>query len=239
MKKHANKINPAPDTKDLKQRQRLIESSSKRLAKFDKEIDSGAKVLSKFNKTVTIFGSARFKQNHPAYKQARMLAKMLSEDGMTIVSGGGSGVMQAANHGAADAQERSIGFNIQLPYEQILNRYVTDHVAFHYFFTRKVMLTFFADAYVYFPGGFGTLDELFEVLTLVQTKKMERVPIFLVGKHYWRPLDRFIKKLAGTHLTISPGDVKLYTITDDLELVRCTITKTCQPRMTQNQFAKN
>ena len=124
--------------------------------------------------------------------------------------------MEAANKGAKDAGGHAIGFNIVLPHEQRLNPYTTENLAFNYFFTRKVMMTFYAHGFIYFPGGFGTLDELFEVITLIQTKKMPQVPIILVGNDYWKDLDVFLKKhLLDTKL-ISPGDETLYTITEDI-----------------------
>lgn len=216
LKKQTKDVNPPIDTSDLRQRQRLMEAAEGRLTKFDNEIAAGHRILRKFPKTVTIFGSARFKPSHYYYKKAQRLSKELAERGFTIVTGGGGGIMQAGNHGASDAGKATVGLNIRLPYEQILNRYVTHHASFHYFFTRKVMLTFFADAYLFFPGGFGTFDELFEVLTLIQTKKMPRVPVILVDKKYWKPLDRFIKRHMLDSRTISPGDEKLYQITQDI-----------------------
>lgn len=197
-----------------------MKAAEKRLSGFDEEIANAYDVLKHHPKTVTIFGSARFKKTHPHYKKAREVSAMLANEGFTVVTGGGGGIMQAGNHGAHDAQKKSVGFNIQLPYEQILNEYVTENVSFHYFFTRKVMLTFFADAYIYFPGGFGTLDELFEVLTLMQTEKIPRVPIILVGGKFWRPLDRFVRSHLLKSRTISAKDLSLYTITDDLKKIK-------------------
>lgn len=125
--------------------------------------------------------------------------------------------MEAANRGAHKAGGGSIGFNIVLPREQKLNPYTTDRLEFHYYFTRKVMMVFYAHAYVYFPGGFGTFDELFEVLNMMQTKKMPVAPIILVGKDYWHDVDRFIKKSMMETGMISPGEEKIYTITDDID----------------------
>lgn len=224
-KRHIKKVNPQRDTEDLGQRARLMEVSEKHLAKFDDEITNGYKILKKKDKTITIFGSARFKQNHPAYKKAREVSRLLALDGFTIVTGGGGGIMQAGNHGSHDAKKSSIGFNIRLPYEQVLNKYVTEASSFHYFFTRKVMLTFFADAYIYFPGGFGTLDELFEVLTLMQTKKIPKVPVILVGSTFWKPFDRFIRRHLLTAGTISKKDLDLYTITNDYKKIQYLVVK--------------
>lgn len=214
------KVHPQPNTRDIKQRSRMMKAAERRLSSFDEEIADGYEVLSKQNKTVTFFGSARVSHLHPYYKKARALAKILADDGFTVVTGGGEGIMKAGNHGAHDAGKNTIGLNIQLPYEQILNEYVTEHVSFHYFFTRKVMLTFFADAYVYFPGGFGTLDELFELLTLIQTGKIPKVPIVLVGNKYWKSFDKFISAQLLKNKYVAFVDTKLYTITEDPERIR-------------------
>lgn len=220
MFKNKKTVYSQPDTRDIKQRSRMMEAAEKRLSSFDEEIASGYEVIKSKEKTVTFFGSARVSHLHPSYKKARQLAALLAEDGFTIVTGGGGGIMKAGNHGAHDVGKDSIGFNIQLPYEQILNEYVTDNVSFHYFFTRKVMLTFFADAYVYFPGGFGTLDELFELLTLMQTGKIPKVPVVLVGSKYWKSLDKFINSQLVKNKYVSFLDTKLYKITDDPKKIR-------------------
>ena len=174
----------------------------------------------KHSDSVTIFGSARFKEGNEHYEKARAIGAALAKEGYTIATGGGGGIMEAGNRGAFEADGQSLGFNITLPHEQVLNPYVTDSMPFHYFFTRKVVLTFGARAYVYFPGGYGTFDELFEVMTLMQTHKLPQVPIILVGSTYWNGLDTFIREhlLAGDQ-TISPGDEHIYTITDDVDQV--------------------
>nr|MBP9761909.1 TIGR00730 family Rossman fold protein [Candidatus Saccharibacteria bacterium] len=126
----------------------------------------------------------------------------------------------ASNRGAFDEQLVSIGFNIALPHEQHLNPYTSDHMTFNFFFTRKVMMTFYSHAFICFPGGFGTLDEVFEIITLIQTGKMPRVPVILIGKKFWKPLDKFVRrKMLATGL-ISPGDQRLYVITNDLRYAR-------------------
>lgn len=194
---------------------RAIAQSAASLRSSDEEFEHAFQILKKYPARVTMFGSARSLPSDPFYKKAEEIAATLSQEGYSIVSGGGGGIMEAANKGAKEAGGHAIGFNIVLPHEQKLNPYTTDHLAFHYFFTRKVMMTFYAHGFIYFPGGFGTLDELFEVITLIQTKKMPPVPIILVGNEYWSDLDVFIKKHMLKAKLISPEDQTLYTITED------------------------
>lgn len=197
-------------------RAELDQEIRERVGRISKEFQEGFDLLRDNQKTVTFFGSARTAPQDPEARKAYSLAKRIVEDlGYSVVTGGGPGIMGAANCGAADWGGKSIGLSIRLPMEQQTNLCVTDDMAFDYFFSRKVCLSFAAEAYVYFPGGFGTLDELFEILTLVQTNKMEWVPVILVGKKYWTNLDKFIKKNLLKNGKINPEDVKLYTITDD------------------------
>ncbi|MDP3881222.1 MAG: TIGR00730 family Rossman fold protein [bacterium] len=194
-----------------------VQKTNSRVAR---ELAEGLKAIHSYPKSVTFFGSARFDQNHPYYKKARYLATHICRLGYAVVTGGSAGIMEAGNRGTYESCGSGVGFNIELPHEQIVNPYVTHGVNFHYFFTRKVALTFSAEVYVYFPGGFGTLDELFEILTLVQTGKIDKVPIVLIGSQYWNPLDKFIKEtLLQEFKTISEEDPKLYKITDDMDEV--------------------
>ena len=182
------------------------------------EFVDGFQFLSGLKREVSIFGSARFAKNHHHYKEAHELAKELGKKGFTIVTGGGPGVMEAANKGACDANAESGGLNIQLPQEQRINKYVKKSVAFHYFFTRKVMLSASAQAYIFLPGGFGTLDEFFEIITLIQTKKMEPIPVILVGKDYWRPLLRWIEvHMYDKHRTIKRKDMEIYHLAKNVQ----------------------
>lgn len=215
----------------------LEKETSERLSRIDKEFADGFNIINKYNDTVTIFGSARFDASSPHYQKARQVAAALSDEGYAIVTGGGGGIMEAGNRGAFEANGRSIGFNIKLPHEQSLNQYTTESMPFKYFFSRKVILAYGAKAYVYFPGGYGTLDELFEVITLMQTKKMPLAPIILVGNEFWNGLDYFIKNhlLEGSH-TISPGDENLYTITEDIQVISAIIN---QHRAETSSFANN
>ncbi|HLO42238.1 MAG TPA: TIGR00730 family Rossman fold protein [Phycisphaerales bacterium] len=161
-----------------------------------------------------MFGSARFKEDHRYYAMARDMGSRTADLGLTVMTGGGPGIMEAANRGAKDRSGLSLGCNIILPMEQKPNPYVDKFVEFKYFFVRKVMLVKYSYAFVIFPGGFGTLDELFETLTLVQTQKIKHFPIVLMGVDYWRPMVEFIQGMAERG-TISPGDAELITVTDD------------------------
>ncbi len=166
---------------------------------------------------VTFFGSARFGEQHPYYRLAQETAARVSQMGFTIMTGGGPGIMEAANRGARDVGGPSIGCNIELPHEQKPNPYVDKFVEFRYFFVRKVMLVKYSYAFVVLPGGFGTLDELFEALTLVQTGKIRNFPIVLMGSDYWAPMVEFIRTGMTEAGTIGPADPGLITVTDSIE----------------------
>lgn len=200
---------------------RLIDhETEERVDRIEKEFKAGFDIVNKFNYTVTVFGSARFLEDNPFYQKAREISGVLAQEGFTIITGGGGGIMEAANRGAYEAGGQSVGFNIQLPHEQQLNQYTTVSMPFRYFFARKVMLAYAASALLCFPGGFGTLDEMFEVITLIQTAKMPPAPVILVGTEFWQPLDNFIREsLLEKFGVISHGDEELYKITDDTEEV--------------------
>jgi len=218
--RQAHYLRNANTRSDLLIRRKLIDSAEGRLVGVIDEFEHAFEVLEKYPKTVSLFGSARLDQAHPASQQAYDVASRLAREGYAVVSGGGGGIMEAANHGAYDNGGGAVGFNIRLPHEQKLNDYTTDHYTFEHFFARKVALTLDARAYLYFAGGFGTLDELFEIITLEQTGNIPRAPIILVGEKFWRPLEKFIKTtLDDAYETISPDDIKLYTITDDIDKI--------------------
>jgi uncharacterized protein (TIGR00730 family) len=186
------------------------------------EFVDGFSFLATLQRTVTFFGSARLPETHPFYLKSQQLGRMLADRGFTIVTGGGPGIMEAANRGAFEAGAPSVGLNIQLPNEQRTNRFVTQSTSFNYFFSRKVMLDASAQAYIFFPGGFGTLDELFEILTLIQTGKMDPPfpPVFLVGAEFWQPLlDWMEQTMLHDYQTISPSDMETWVLTDDLDAV--------------------
>ncbi len=189
-----------------------------RIFRIMAEFVDGFGFIVDYKKTVSIFGSTRSKEDNFYYSEARRLAQMLGRTGFTIVTGGSGGIMEAGNRGAQEVGAGSIGLNIALPHEQVANRYVQHSQSFHYFFTRKVMLTYAAEAYVYFPGGFGTLDEFFELVTLIQTRKIRPVPIVLVGKEYWQPLLDWIRdNVYLKHKNISPEDMEIYKLVDNIE----------------------
>jgi uncharacterized protein (TIGR00730 family) len=225
---------PSESSKRAIIQRELIKETADRVSRIDREFADGFDLINKYNDTITFFGSARFDASHPYYQKAREIAGALSDEGYTIVSGGGGGIMEAGDRGAKEAGGNSIGLNIELPREQTLNPYTTESMAFRYFFTRKVILVFGAAAYVYFPGGYGTLDEFFEVITLIQTKKMPIAPIICVGSEYWTAVDRLIRTylLEGMH-TITPGDEDLYTITEDIQVIKAIVN---HHRDTHNAF---
>lgn len=199
-------------------KEHLKDVSSIRVSRILNEFVHGFSFLKKQKNTVTFFGSARLSPSHEYYREAEELAFALSKKGFTVVTGGGGGIMEAANKGAHEAGGKSVGLNIILPEEQGLNKYVTDSETFHYFFVRKVMLAFASQAYVFFPGGFGTLDEFFEIITLIQTNKIKKIPIVLIHKEYWQPLLGWLEKdLAGKHKTIGKKDSDLYTLVESTE----------------------
>lgn len=215
----------------------LLQEVSERITRIDREFADGFELIGKYNYTVSIFGSARFDENHTYYKKAQEVAAALVAEGFTIVTGGGGGIMEAGDRGASEAGGQSIGLNIQLPHEQKPNPYTTEEMSFRYFFTRKVILAYAADAYIYFPGGFGTLDELFEIITLIQTKKAPLAPIILVGNEFWTAMDMFIKTyLRDEFHTITPGDEELYTITEDIHVIKAIIE---HHRDTYNAFTQD
>ena len=202
-------------------KQEVNEQIQSRVDRIDREFLGAFKFITGFPRSVTFFGSSRFTEESEHYIQARRLAgKIVKELGYTVLTGGSAGIMEAANRGAFEAGGESVGLNIRLPREQGGNKYTTASIDFSYFFVRKVALSFAAEAYIFFPGGFGTLDEFFEIITLIQTHKIRRVPVFLVGKDYWEPLNAFIKEnVFELHQAISRHDLNLYTITDDEEQI--------------------
>lgn len=183
------------------------------------ELIEGWQFLADFNKTVSFFGSARFDENNKWYKEARKLGVLVAKEGFAVVTGGGPGIMEAGNRGAQDAKGESIGLNIKLPMEQRENPYVEKSTAFHYFFIRKLMLAYAARAYIFFPGGLGTLDEAFEILTLIQTKKISnKIPVVLVGRDFWTPIHKWVtEELLGKNQAIDPEDLELYKVVDTAE----------------------
>jgi uncharacterized protein (TIGR00730 family) len=179
------------------------------------EFVEGFDALAELGPAITIFGSARTQEDAPMYEAARTTSAMLAETGFTVITGGGPGTMEASNRGAAEAGGESVGVGIDLPFEQGVNDYVTLPLEFRYFFVRKVMFAKYASGFIFFPGGYGTLDELFEALTMIQTGKMDRMPVVLFGSNYWKGLHGWIVSELQQNGMISPGDEALMTITDD------------------------
>jgi uncharacterized protein (TIGR00730 family) len=189
-----------------------------RVFRIMSEFVQGFELLRNYDLAATFWGSARLTPTDPYYKAAEELAAKLAKKGFAIISGGGPGIMEASNVGAFKVGGKSVGLNIQLPYEQKLNPYTTDSLSFDFFFARKVMLTFASEVYVYFPGGFGTLDELFEIVTLIQTEKIEKLPVLLYGREFWEPLLRWFEKdLLKHHKTISKEDLELFQVVDSVD----------------------
>jgi len=194
----------------------IHEANHKRTSLIKKEFIEGFEFLKKYPTSVTFFGSARFGEGNEYYEKARKIAKrIVTEIGYAVVSGGGPGIMEAGNRGAREMGGNSVGLNIHLPREQTTNPYITDHIDFHYFFVRKVCLSYSAEAYLFFPGGFGTMDEFFELITMVQTHKIPKAPIVLVGSEFWNQVKEFMIRTLLSRGTIDAQDLHLFTITDD------------------------
>ena len=203
---------------------------------YAKDLGHGLKIVRSFPQGVTIFGSARLKEDDFYCKKARELGRLLAENGHTTITGGGPGIMEAANRGAFEYGGRSIGLNITLKHEQHPTPYLTDMLKFEYFFARKVMLAMSAKVYVFFPGGFGTMDELSEILILMQEEKMPKMPVFLFGKTFWKQLDKFYTSKMLTLGLINKPDQKIYKITDDItEIVRAA-NKIGHPKIKTNYY---
>ena len=183
------------------------------------EFVEGFHSLSEVGPAVTIFGSARIKPNQKAYELAVKTAGLLVKEKYAVITGGGPGIMEAGNKGAIKAKGRSIGLNIDLPFEQKPNRYIKTLINFHYFFCRKVMFVKYAKAFVIFPGGFGTMDEFFESITLIQTDRIERFPVILVGSNYWKGLVDWLRNNMLKEKNINPEDLNIFTIVDTPEQV--------------------
>lgn len=198
-----------------------------RLDRIYDEFMSAFEFIKKYPRSVTFFGSARIGENNPYYKKARTLAGRIAKElGYSILTGGGGGIMEASNRGAFEAGGKSIGLNIKLPKQQLPNKYTTEALELSYFFVRKVALSFAAEAYIFFPGGYGTLDEFFEIVTLIQTRKIPRVPIILVGNEYWGTLRGFLEKIVyEKHVAINKEDLNLFTITENDDEIIETIKK--------------
>jgi len=197
-----------------------------RVFRIMSEFVQGFELLRSHGLAATFWGSARTDPTDTYYKAAEELSAKMAKNGFSIISGGGPGIMEASNVGAFKVGGRSVGLNIKLPFEQKLNPYTNESLNFDFFFSRKVMLTFASEVYVYFPGGFGTLDELFEIVTLIQTKKIEPIPVVLYGKDYWTPLLEFFKNdLLEKHGTISPEDLDIFHLVDSVDEAMKYITK--------------
>lgn len=202
---------------------------------YAKDLGQGLTIVRSFPQGVTIFGSARLPQDHKYCKKAYELGSLLAKNGHAVVTGGGPGIMEAASHGAYEIGGRTIGLNITLKHEQFPNPYLTDCLTFEYFFARKVALAMAAKVFVFFPGGFGTMDELSEILCLIQEDKMPKMPVFLIGKNYWKNFDRVIRKMVELGL-IGVKDTGIFKITDDITEVVKAANKIGHPKISENFY---
>ena len=197
------------------QRPAFLDTDTWRALRILSEFVDGFDALAEIGPAVTVFGSARLGPDEPAYELARTIGRLLAEAGYAVITGGGPGAMEAANRGCQEAGGLSIGCNIELPHEQYINRYVDLGIEFRYFFARKTMFVKYADAFVILPGGLGTLDELFEALTLIQVGKIRHFPVVLVGTAYWGGLVEWMRTTQVAAGTIDPADLDLFQLTDD------------------------
>jgi uncharacterized protein (TIGR00730 family) len=197
-----------------RERRAFTKTDSWRVLRIMGEFVEGFDTLSDVYSAVTVFGSARTPPDDPAYEQAVETARMLAQEGFPIITGGGPGIMEAANRGCQEGNGLSIGCNIELPFEQGLNPYVERAIDFRYFFVRKTMFVKYSTAFVVFPGGYGTMDELFEALTLIQTGKVKHFPVILFGRAYWQGLVDWLRDRVAGEGKIATTDLQLFTVTD-------------------------
>ncbi len=202
---------------------------------YAKDLTNGLRTLRTFPQGVTVFGSARLPQDSKYCQMAYKLGGLLAENGHAVVTGGGPGIMEAANHGAYEIGGRSIGLNITLAHEQFPNPYLTDCLTFEYFFARKVSLAMASKVFAFFPGGFGTMDEISEILCLMQENKMPKMPVFLIGKDYWKSFEKVIQKMLNLKL-IGARDTKIFTITNDVTEVVKAANKIGHPKISENFY---
>lgn len=202
---------------------------------YAKDLGRGLQIVRSFPQGVTVFGSARLPQDNKYCKMAYELGGLLAKNGHAVITGGGPGIMEAANHGAYEIGGRSIGLNITLMHEQHPNPYLTDCVTFEYFFARKVSLAMSAKVFVFFPGGFGTMDELSEILCLMQEGKMPKMPVFLIGRDYWRAFDKVIGKMMLLRL-INVKDAGIFTITNNVGKVVKAANEIGHPKISENFY---
>ncbi|MBR3156892.1 TIGR00730 family Rossman fold protein [Candidatus Saccharibacteria bacterium] len=202
---------------------------------YAKDLGRGLQLVRSFPQGVTIFGSARLPQDSVYCRMAFKLGHLLAENGHTVVTGGGPGIMEAASHGAYEIGGRTIGLNIVLAHEQFPNKYLTDYMNFEYFFARKVSLAMAAKVFVFFPGGFGTMDEISEILCLMQEGKMPKMPVFLIGRNYWRAFNRVIKNMVFLGL-INKNDTDIFRVTNDVTEVVKAANKIGHPKISENFY---
>lgn len=223
----------------LKTEQELLKKLSiadlERANAYAKDLGRGLQLVRSFPQGVTIFGSARLPQDSKYCKMAFSLGHLLAENGHAVITGGGPGIMEAASHGAYEIGGRVIGLNIVLAHEQHPNPYLTDYMNFEYFFARKVSLAMAAKVFVFFPGGFGTMDELSEILCLMQEGKMPKMPVFLVGSDYWKGFDKMIGKMIALKL-VAARDTGIFKITDRLQDIVDAANKIGHPKVSENFY---
>ncbi|MGD0537728.1 MAG: TIGR00730 family Rossman fold protein [Verrucomicrobiota bacterium] len=219
----------------------FIKEDPWRIFRIMAEFVDSFETMAKVGPAVTIFGSARVKPEDKCYQVAETLGRELGRHHLALITGGGPGIMEAANKGAAESKANSVGLNIELPSEQKGNRYANVPIHFHYFFSRKVCFVKYSVAFIFMPGGFGTLDEFFEVITLVQTQRIPRYPLILFGREYWNGLFRWLKREVQSRAYLGPDDLKLVTLVDQpeeaVELILDYLRRVGPPAAVPNAFA--
>jgi len=227
------RLNKGASIRGTEDMEDFAKSDTWRVFRIMAELVEGFEALNNIGPAVTIFGSARLEPGSPYYNKCLKISESLARDGFAVISGGGPGIMEAANKGAQNVSGTSVGLNIELPTEQTPNKFQDIRVEFRYFFVRKLMFVKYAVAYIIFPGGFGTMDELFEALTLIQTKKIRGFPVVLVGKEYWSGLIDWIRKTVLEQGNINPEDLELLHIVEEPEEVCAIINNRYKDRLSE------